>query len=105
MNAKTNAETKTHHTPSSSILGANLEPNVGFQEVVQETEMAKKRKTMIEHWNHIKHIYEFWIEDCPKYAYTDDTKTALLGIVELMLEEQKQEERKSFHCKNTHDLV
>jgi hypothetical protein len=34
-------------------------------------EMAKKRKKMIKHHNRIKHIYEFWIQNCPEYAYTD----------------------------------
>jgi hypothetical protein len=95
-------ETRRH--PTISILGANLEPNAGFQEAVAETEeMAKKRKTMIEHRNRIKHIYEFWIENCPEYAYADDTHTELLGIVELTAEETQ--ERRSFHYKNTHDLV
>jgi ribosome biogenesis protein Nip4 len=96
--AKTNADIKMTNTEatetlhhSRSILGPNVEPNVGFQETVKETEeMAKKRKTMI------------WIENFPEYAYTDNTKTALLRIVKLM-EEQRQE-RKSFHHKNTHDL-
>jgi hypothetical protein len=91
-------------TPPRSMLGANLEPNAGFQEAVQETEeMAKKRKTMIEHRNRIKHIYEFWIDKCPEHAHADDTKEKLLGIVELT-EEQKRV-RSTFHCKNTHDLV
>jgi hypothetical protein len=80
-----------------SILGANLELDAGFQEAVLETEDmgAKKRKTMIKHRNCIKHLYEFWIEKCPEYA--------ALGTVELT-EEQKQDIR-SFHYKNTHDLV
>jgi hypothetical protein len=88
-----NANTKT---PTRSILGANLELDAGFQEAVLETEnMAKKRKMMIEHRKSIKHLYKFWIEKCPEYA--------ALGTVELM-EEQKQD-RRSFHYKNTHDLV
>ena len=58
---------------------------------------------MIEHRNRIKHVYEFWIDKCPEYAYTDDTKEKLLGIVELT-EEQKRV-RSTFHYKNTHDLV
>jgi hypothetical protein len=90
--AGTNAETKTPR----SILEANLELDVGFQEAVLETEdMAKKRKTMIEHQDLIKHLYEFWIEKCPEYT--------ALGTVELT-EEQKQN-TKSFHYKKTHDLV
>ena len=98
-------QTNNDENPPVSILGANLEPDAGFQEAVQETEeMAKKRKTMIEHRNRIKHIYEFWIDKCPEYAYTDiNTKTSLLGIVKLT-DEQKQD-RSSFHYKNTHDLV
>jgi hypothetical protein len=64
-----NVENETVENPPSSILGANLEPDAGFLEAVQETEeKAKKRKTMIEHRNRIKHIYEFWIEKCPEYA-------------------------------------
>jgi hypothetical protein len=91
--AGTNAETETPR----SILGANLELDPGFKEIVLETEhMAKKRKTMIKHRNRIKHLYEFWIEKCPQYV--------ALGTVELLTEEQKQD-RRSFHYKNTHDLV
>jgi hypothetical protein len=82
--------------PRGRILGANLELDTGFQTAVLETEdIAKKRKMMIEHQNHIKHLYEFWIEKCPEYL--------ALGIVELT-EEQKQD-RRSFHYKNTHALV
>jgi hypothetical protein len=66
--------------------------------------MAKKRKTMIEHRNRIKHIYKFWIQNCPEYAYTDDTRTTLLRIVNIAEEQQKQE-RRSFQYKNMHDLV
>jgi hypothetical protein len=87
-----NAETETPRR----ILGANLELDSGIQEAVLETEdVAKKRKTMIEHRNCIKHLYEFWIEKCPEYV--------ALGTVELT-EEQKQD-RGSFHYKNTLDLV
>jgi hypothetical protein len=79
-----------------NILGANLELDAGLKEAVLEPEdMAKKRKTMIEHRNCIKHLYEFWIEKCPEYV--------ALGTVELT-EEQKQD-RRSCHYKNTHDLV
>jgi hypothetical protein len=43
---KTNARPRSHPA-SSRILGANMEPNAGFQDAVQDTEeMAKKRKTM-----------------------------------------------------------
>jgi len=93
-------QTNNVENPPVSILGANLEPDIGFQEAVQETEeMAKKRKTMIEHRNRIKHIYEFWIDKCPEYVYADiNTKTSLLGIVKLT-DEQKQD-RSSFHYKN-----
>jgi hypothetical protein len=90
--AGTNAETETPR----SILGANLELDAGFQEAVLETEdIAKKRKTMIEHQNRIKHLCKFWIENCPEYA--------ALGTVELT-EEQKQD-RRSFQYNNTHGLV
>jgi hypothetical protein len=70
--------------------GANNQQHTSI--AVQETEemMAKKRKMMMEHRNCIKHIYEFWIENCPEYVYT--------------MEEQKQE-RKSFHYKKTHNLM
>jgi hypothetical protein len=44
-----NETCRQHPTTRSSILGANLQPNAGFQEAVEEIEeMAKKRKTMME---------------------------------------------------------
>jgi hypothetical protein len=91
--AGTNAKTETLR----SILGANLELDAGFQEAVLETEdMAKKRKTMIEHRNRIKHLYEFCIEKCPEYA--------AFRTVELTEEQKKRQQKLSLH-KNTHDLV
>jgi hypothetical protein len=47
----------------------------GSKKLSTTEEMAKKRKTMMEHQNQVKHIYKFWIENCPEYVYTDDTKT------------------------------